>query len=157
MPIILFICTANQVRSPLSVRILQDLLQKKGITDWQIESAGTWAQAGYPAPAEALQACQSLGVESGPMQNHRSREVNSELIKKADLVITMETSQQDALQSEFPTEANKIFTLSQLPQGIRYDIPDPYKHDIPIRQVAVEIQQLLIKSVDEIIRLAGSI
>ena len=40
---ILVICTANICRSPVAAALLRDRLRQRGLGDWTVSSAGTWA------------------------------------------------------------------------------------------------------------------
>ncbi|MGB9521787.1 MAG: low molecular weight phosphatase family protein, partial [Anaerolineales bacterium] len=47
MPSVLFVCTANQCRSPLAQGLFQLALNGQ-LSGWRIDSAGTWAVNGLP-------------------------------------------------------------------------------------------------------------
>ncbi len=122
MPSVLFVCTANRFRSPLAAAAFQKTLGDEGIKGWQVGSAGTWTDAGLPAAREAVQAARQLGVSLG---GHASCPVNDALLSGYDLILVMEMGQKEALESEFPAVKNKVFLLSEIVDGLQYDIPDP--------------------------------
>jgi protein-tyrosine phosphatase len=122
MPSILFVCTANQCRSPVAAALLRRQVAAATPQErWQIESAGTWAAPDRPADRGMQQAAHLFGLD---LSGHRSQPVNRALVEAADLVLTMEAGQQEALQIEFPAQRERIYLLSQL-VGRRYDIEDP--------------------------------
>jgi protein-tyrosine phosphatase len=122
MPSILFVCTANQCRSPVAAALLRRYVDAVAPGErWQIESAGSWAAPDLPADGGMQQAALQVGLE---LSRHRSQPVSRALVEAADLVLTMEAGQQEALQIEFPKQRGRIYLLSQL-VGRRYDIEDP--------------------------------
>jgi protein-tyrosine-phosphatase len=52
---LLFICTTNQVRSPIAVEMFKALLPRDQVANWQVASAGMWTQEGLPAGTIAQQ------------------------------------------------------------------------------------------------------
>jgi protein-tyrosine-phosphatase len=139
---ILFICTANQIRSPLAAAAFQALARERGqAAEWQVSSAGTWAEAGFPASERAKEAARKLGFEA--LEAHRSRPVSPALLESADLVIVMERNQKEALSAEFPAQAGKIHLLAAFAPGPGYDIPDPGLGQVDAEDVAREIGAIL--------------
>jgi protein-tyrosine-phosphatase len=122
MPSILIVCTANICRSPLAMAILEARLAEDAETsDWKVESAGTWALEGERAARFSQAAASQRGLD---LSNHLSRNVNREMMKSFDLILTMERGQKEALTAEFPESADQIFMVSELVGGM-YDIYDP--------------------------------
>lgn len=149
MPSILFICTANQIRSPLAQVIFQCILAERGITGYNITSAGTWADDGKPA----MPAAQTVALEMGlTLESHRSRVVTRAILRRADLILTMQASHKEALQIEFPDQSARIFLLTELLPGYPYDIPDPVGRSLEThRSIAREIEDILRRAADEIL------
>jgi protein-tyrosine-phosphatase len=123
MPRILFICTGNICRSPAAEALLRQRLEREGLTDWDVESAGTWTVDGRPASRYAVQAMIERGLD---ITSHRSQAVGHRLVEGADLVLVMTHNHAEALRLEFPDHAAKIHLLSEMKDGCRYDIDDPY-------------------------------
>jgi protein-tyrosine phosphatase len=156
MPSILFVCTANQFRSPIAAACLrQAFKQKYPGDDWLVESAGTWAIAGLPAPVFALQASRQLGLTG--LDRHVTRQVEKELLGHFDLIIVMETGHKEAITIEFPTMRGRVYLLSEIVDGIPYNIADPTDPDADPNQVATELQALIRKGTDQILQLAQSL
>jgi protein-tyrosine-phosphatase len=117
---VLFICTANQCRSPLAEGLLR-LMVGVDNPDWEVGSAGTWANDGTPASLNSVLVLKARGYD---LSEHRSRTVDRELIETHALVLTMEKGHKEALRIEFSRHAGRIFLLSEM-IGKLFDIADP--------------------------------
>lgn len=126
MPRVLLICTANVCRSPLAQGLLKKQLADKGMGgEWEVSSAGSWTEGGVPVDPLVREMLAGLGIKAGKW---RSREVTEEMLAEADLVLTMEAGHQEALQVEFPEQADKVYMLSEL-AGERKNVMDPVGDD----------------------------
>ncbi|HHY38681.1 MAG TPA: threonylcarbamoyl-AMP synthase [Clostridia bacterium] len=103
---VLFVCTGNTCRSPMAAGLFNHLAKPP----WVAESAGMAAAEGEPASLQARNVARRHGVD---LSRHRSRRVNSEMIEKADLVLTMTAFQRDMLRRQEPKKADRIFTLKE--------------------------------------------
>lgn len=156
MPSILFVCTANQFRSPLAAACLMDIIQKTQPTEvWKVESAGTWTRAGNPAPDFVQQIAKGFGLPD--IGSHRTRQVNLELLSQFDLIIVMEAGHKEALNIEFPTLKKHIFMLSEIVEGIQCDIPDPVVLGIEPDEIARELKIMVNDGESKILDLARSL
>jgi protein-tyrosine-phosphatase len=151
MPTILFVCTANRIRSPLAEHLLRRRLAKEPFTaTWRVESAGTWADPDLPALSVARQAGAELGVD---LSDHRSRRVEDLNLQRYDLILTMERLQRDMLRVEHPDVAERIMTMSEATTGYDYDIADPPGHTQPaVRSTARDLNDLLNRGAHRIVR-----
>lgn len=122
MPHILVVCTANICRSPVGEVLLRDQLQKQGLHDWTVASAGTWGVDGHAASAHSITIMAEQGFD---LSAHRAQTITEQILAEADLVLCMESGHVEALQAEFPRCRDKIFLLSEM-VGKRYSISDPY-------------------------------
>ncbi len=106
-PSVLFVCTANRIRSPLAAILFRNLLQQEGFEPhtWRIESAGTWAIDGLPVFDEVEQLLTQRGL---PSEQHISRSVTEKMIANHNLVLVMEPGHQEALKAEFQKYAHRI-------------------------------------------------
>ncbi len=122
MPSVLFVCSANQIRSPLAEAAYKKCLELDGvIKDWDISSAGIWTRPGLPPFPTMKETAKDLGLN---IDSHRTRPVTLELLSRQDLILVMEVGQKEALRIEFPDQSSKIYLLAEVVDGKVYDIPD---------------------------------
>lgn len=80
------VCTGNICRSPMAEAMLRHELERRGCSDIQVASAGTWAGYGHWATPEALEVLEARGIDHSA---HRSRPVEPDELAEADLVVAM--------------------------------------------------------------------
>jgi protein-tyrosine-phosphatase len=138
---ILFICTANQCRSPMAAGLLKQQIARLGQTEqWQVASAGTWAIPDRPATLLARTAMAEKAID---LSGHLSQSLDGELLRSADVILVMTRQHLEAICAEFPEVAGKTFLLSQL-SGQMFDIDDPVQGTIDdYRRCANELQRIL--------------
>ena len=149
MPSILFVCSANQCRSPMAEVLFRQLLEEKGeIDDWRVESAGVWAYQG----ARATQSAQVVMDERGlNLEEHRSQPAEPALLKQFDLIIVMEVEHKLVLSEQNSELAGHILTLRQL-VGESRNFDDPVGGSLEVyRQAAGEIYSLLDQAFPSIV------
>ncbi len=122
MPSILFVCTGNQYRSPIAAAYLSRLLQERGLGVWQVDSAGTWAVPQRTIYADAAHAASKMGID---VDGHVTRQVDTAMVSEYDLILVMEKGHKEALNIEFPAARGRVFLLSEMLDGVLFDIPDP--------------------------------
>ena len=126
MPSVLFVCTANQFRSPIAAACFLKHIEREALdTKWKVESAGTWTESGMHAPGIALQVARSLGLDG--LESHLTRQVEQDLLDQFDLVIVMEKGHKEAIYTEFPSARQRLYLLSEIVEGI------PLRHTGPCR------------------------
>ena len=122
-PSVLFVCTANVCRSPMAASLFRARLMM-GRTDWRnwrVDSAGTWATGGKAAAVGAQQVLARRGMD---ISMHRSRVVTLDLLRRFQLILTMEKGQKEALLLDYPQFAGRIFMISEM-AGQEVDVKDP--------------------------------
>lgn len=146
MQSIIFVCTANQCRSPIAAALFKKFLLQKGFLsdEWKIESAGTWTKSGL----RPLSICQKLATRFDvDLSDHRTRSITDVQLQSYDLIIVMEKGHYEALSLEFGEVYKKIYLLSTL-AGVRgRNIPDP-------ATVSYEVGVDIIYELSEYIKLA---
>ena len=108
-PDILVVCTANQCRSPLAEAILSQLLAERGVAA-RVHSAGLY-EGGWPATADARAIAAQAGLD---LSGHRSRRVTPDLVRAADLIITMARSHAREVMVLAPDAWERMFPLKDL-------------------------------------------
>ena len=83
---ILFVCTGNTCRSPLSEAIARKIAIERGLPDIEAMSAGTSAHDGSPASDGALLVSLERNMDLG---GHRAQTLTRELVRQADLILAM--------------------------------------------------------------------
>lgn len=115
---------------------------KERYPDLQIASAGLRdITAGWSADPFSVRVMKENGID---ISKHRAQVLTNGLLKKADLVLTMEAGQSDIVKYSFPNYKGKIMRIGEFGS---YDIADPYAKSIDAFREAFA---LISKGLDEI-------
>ncbi len=148
---ILIVCTANICRSPVVAELLRDSLRRRGLADWTVTSAGTWAMEARAASRLSVEVMRANGFD---ITGHRARMVDEAMLAEADLVLCMETGHAEALRVEFPAQADKIYMLTQMIDR-NYSVADPYGGEYAEYERMFElVRDIIDGGLDRIIALA---
>jgi len=141
MPSLLFVCSANQLRSPLAEVLFRSHLDRRGQgAAWQVGSAGVWALEGSPAARAALQTAAARGLN---LAQHVARPVTEDLLRGADLVLVMEREHLEALRESFPRFGDRIHLLSAM-VGEQGEVEDPIGLPLErVRSLMDELERIL--------------
>lgn len=149
---VLFVCTGNTCRSPMAEALLREALTSRGADQVTVSSAGTGAWEGAPASEGAY----LVGLEHGlDLSGHRARLLTRDLVKSADLILTMAGSHR-ARVAELGGE-DKVHLLGEYVgrEEARSEISDPFGSDLPsYRATFGELQELITGVVS---RVAGTV
>jgi protein-tyrosine-phosphatase len=148
---VLFVCTANQCRSPIAEALLKSLVAGHGEADrWQIQSAGTWTEPGRPATQLSQVVMRQRKID---LSGHRSRPIDPDLLAAASIILVMTRHHQEAILAEFAGIQHKVYLLSQL-VGRNFDIEDPYGGSVDDYELcATDIQTILTDGYDRLVEL----
>ena len=83
---VLFVCTGNSCRSPMAEGILKKMLRENKVDNFEVSSAGISTLSGVPASLFAMEVSRARNVD---LSQHRSRQLNKRILKKADLILAM--------------------------------------------------------------------
>jgi protein-tyrosine phosphatase len=152
MPSVLFICTGNQYRSPIAAAFFSRLLDEQGLTgEWLVGSAGTWTISQEFLPLDAARDAILMGVD---IQGHLTQEVNESMLKDYDLILAMEKGQKEAMCLEFPFAQERVYLLSEMVDGMPFDVPDPLQSPGEHYQVLHEMCDVIRRGFSRITGLA---
>ncbi len=140
---ILFVCTGNTCRSPMAAALFNKIATEKDL-DVRIESAGIFAEEGTPASTEAIVVMKEYDID---LLGHHAQSINSELIEKSDLILTM-TAAHKMLLEQYAD--GKVFTVSEY-ADLDDDINDPYGGDVEeYKECADELYNTLLLVAEKI-------
>lgn len=105
---VVFLCTANQGRSPLAEQLL---LRHVGGLPVRVRSRGLLSVGPAPALPEVANAAHELGVD---LEAHRARALVPGELEDADLVIGFEPSHSAAAVVDGRADRDTVFTLAEL-------------------------------------------
>jgi len=150
---VLFVCTANQCRSPMAEALLKSLAARRGEADrWQVQSAGTWTEPGRPATQLSQAVMRRRSID---LSGHRSHLIDADMLGKAAVILVMTRHHKEAVQAEFPEIRHKVYLLSQLVDR-SFDIEDPYGGTLDDYELcATDLQDILTDGYDRLVELAG--
>jgi len=103
---VLFVCTANQCRSPLAAALL-----RAHAPELTVESAGVQADGVSPATPSTIDAARMLHID---LRDHRSRRLDADMVRRADLVVGMERRHVREAALLDPGAFSRAFTLKEL-------------------------------------------
>lgn len=140
--LVLFVCTGNTCRSPLAEVLARDATARAlGVPPAEVlaygvqfASAGISTMDGVPASEGSLAAAAEVGLD---LTDHQTRQLDPELVDRADLVFCLAASHRQAILAEVPEAAPRVRMLR--PDGL--DITDPYGGELSgYRRVRDEIR-----------------
>lgn len=140
---ILVICQGNICRSPVAEAMLKQALPHK-----QVQSAGLSAVVGHGTEPTAAEIAMAAGLD---VSGHIARQLNSEIIQWADLILAMSQHQRRQLGQMSTSAMGKSLLLGHWvhASGTRanngLDIPDPYKKS---RETFEHVHELLRQAVE---------
>ena len=140
---LLIICAGNLCRSPLAEVMMRDRLARSG-KPVEVRSAGLIAALDDPADDMIRLVAAGHGLD---LSAHRSRPIDPELVRWADLVLVMERVHRRHLLELDPSSAGKVYLLGHW-GGI--EIPDPYRQgreacEAVYHQIATAVELWLLR------------
>jgi protein-tyrosine phosphatase len=122
---ILVLCEGNVCRSPMAGALLA-----RHLPEARVISAGTRALVGHSAYPLAIDTMAARGID---IASHVAIDVNLELVRSADLVLTMSTAQQHTVEAGYPFARGRVYRLCQA-----RDVIDPYRKGHAIFEASLQ-------------------
>ncbi|HMM06244.1 MAG TPA: low molecular weight protein arginine phosphatase [Clostridiales bacterium] len=144
---ILFVCTGNTCRSAMAAHLAAQIKDRHlPLAAFRFDSAGLAAVDGYPPSENAVAALKEWDID---ITDHRSKKFQSYMVERADLIACMTEMHKNAILTEYPETAGKVFFLGEL-SGSNEEIPDPYMGSLARYRLTrdvlhAEIQRMLEK------------
>ncbi len=149
---ILIVCTANICRSPVGEVVLRTRLQERGLGDWTVSSAGTWAQWKRGASQHSVDLMLERGLD---ITSHQAQRIELTHMQRSDLILCMAERHVETVKAAFPAYADKVYYLTEM-AGDPYSIEDPYGGSLDeYRAMTEEVIGIIDNGLDRIIELAG--
>jgi len=125
---IVFVCKGNIFRSPVAEYIFKKILDKRGIKDVKVESAGTSAKYANKKISDLIkifpeenEVVKKTGVDIG---DHVITFLDSKLVKESYKIIVFNRSLKDEVVKNYPEAKNKVFILKEIIDEKNVDMED---------------------------------
>jgi protein-tyrosine phosphatase len=129
---ILAVCTGNVCRSPAVERLLRN---KLGPTV-KVSSAGTHALVGHPISEPMTALLRESGLEHQPFE---ARRLSEQMLKQADLVLTLTRAQRGLVVESCPAAVRRTFTLREFARLLSWVDPSALPTGSPADRLRVAI------------------
>ena len=117
---LLTVCVGNICRSPMAEGLFREVAREAG-RDLLVHSAGIGALVDHAADPIAVQLMQEAGIDIGA---HRARQISPEIIAESELILVMESWQQQEVERLYPFAKGRVFTIGKWSD---ITVDDPYK------------------------------
>jgi protein arginine phosphatase len=145
---ILFVCTGNTCRSALADALARKVIVERGLTEVEVQSAGTSAWDGAPASDGAL----LVGMERNlDLSQHRAQTLTRELVRDADLILAMGPHHLERIEALGGAGKSYLVTEFASRGASARPVNDPIGGELEVyRTTADELEQEVRKVFDRI-------
>jgi len=117
---VLFVCTANRIRSPFAAAVAARLAAEHALTI-TVGSAGSM-EPDQPAEDEMQRVARSMGFD---LSAHRSRTTDDRLLQRSDLIVTMTGRHVLEVVERHPSLRHRTLTLKEWAAWVQAEQPVP--------------------------------
>ena len=117
---LLTVCVGNICRSPMAEGLFREIAREEG-RGLMVHSAGIGALVDHAADPIAVQLMQEAGID---ISAHRARQISPEIISESELILVMESWQQQEVERHYPFTKGRVFTIGKWSE---ITVDDPYK------------------------------
>ncbi len=119
---IIFVCTGNTCRSPMAEGYFKNLCKNANKKDITISSAGLFANEDFMPSQQSVQVMQNYEID---IRDYKSTQLSMDLIKNADLIITMTDGHKNQILQYSPESEEKIHLLLEYANK-QTNVADPF-------------------------------
>jgi protein-tyrosine phosphatase len=135
-----FVCRGNLCRSPFAAALLAGACPELLVTSFGLDAGG-----GHPAEQVAQSHARAYGVDLGA---HRTRRLDSDAVRGADLLLVMEAWQATAIARRWPAARDRVRLLGDFLKEPPFEIEDPWGQPEPVwfrsyRRIDASIARLI--------------
>lgn len=113
--------------------LLRQALHEANKSGYTVSSAGLGALVDHAPDKMACGLMLNKGID---ISGYKASQINTLLIRKADLILVMESGHKNALVNQEPSAQGKVFRLGEWGE---FDIPDPYQKDLAAFENALHL------------------
>jgi len=127
---IVFVCTANIVRSFAAEQMLKKAVKENNRNDIEVSSAAIFDMGEESADPMAVKILKEMGFEA---DSHFSKLLTEDIAAEADIILVMEQYHKDFIIENYPDTQEKVFLLKHFSKGASHlytagmeEIRDPH-------------------------------
>ena len=160
---IIFVCKGNMHRSQIAERIFRKELERRGYTSIDVDSYGLHGFILPPPKGKCLKDYPTEYKLSKPhldrkginMEDHLSKPLTEEVLKRANLIITMHPDVNKLLLEKYPQFENKTFLITSLcSKNITLKDVDGSKNPKVYEETINNTELCVLESFNKIIKLS---
>lgn len=143
---VLFVCTENTCRSPMSKYIFKKICDDAGVKKLSVDSCGLFVTSASKLALNARKTLKELGLSV----RHKPKQVNAPMVGKANIIVCMTLEQKIEMSLRFDC-LEKLYTFAEVAGG--QDVSDPYGGSLKVyRECAGIIYDKCVALVKKLIK-----